>query len=129
MLKYYQDQVDRAMEKFGMSAKAKKGRSGKYNAKRTKNEDGTFSDSKREAKFDSQIMAMRSAPDVKAVVRKVVYQLVSNSVLVGVYESDWSVYYKSGRIEVYDAKGCMTKEYTKKKRLMKAILGISIKEL
>lgn len=106
----------------------KKGRS-KYNSVRTQNADGTWSDSRREAKWDSQIMAMKRDPDVKRVTRKARYPLIVNSVLISTYECDWTVEYHSKAIRVFDAKGHRTKAYTQKRKLMKSIYGIEIEEL
>jgi hypothetical protein len=104
-------------------------RKSKFNAVKTKNGDGTVSDSKREARFDAQIMALRLDPSTKRVTRKDRFPLVVNSVLIGVYECDWVRELKTGQIEVYDAKGFKTREYIKKKSLMHSIYGVEIIEL
>jgi hypothetical protein len=104
-------------------------RRSKYNAIRTQNPDGTWSDSKREAQYDSKIMMLKHDPSTKRVNRKTSFPLIVNGVLICTYESDWTRELQNGVVEVYDAKGCRTKEYIKKKKLMKEIYGIEIIEL
>ncbi len=106
-----------------------KARKNKYRAVRTMNSDGSLSDSKKEARCDTRMMALKLDPTVATVERKVRYPLVINGEKVGVYECDWTVYRKDGAREVYDAKGFKTSVYNLKKKMMKAIYGIEIIEL
>jgi hypothetical protein len=101
----------------------------KYRAKRTMNADGTFSDSKKEARHDAEFMAMAKNKGVLRVVRKERFTFVLNGVKLCAYESDWTVYYKDGRKEVFDAKGVRTPVYKIKKKIMKAFFNIDIQEV
>ena len=118
-----------SVDEYRAAIAEKRVRRHKYNAVRTQNEDGTWSDSKREARIDRDIMALRLSPLTKRVTRKQRFPLIVRSVLIGTYEADWTRELQCGTIEVYDAKGCRTKEYLKKKKLMKEIYGVEIIEL
>lgn len=101
----------------------------KYRARRAQNADGSWSDSKKEARLDARMMDLKLEPDVEKVERKVKYPLIINGHDCGYYESDWTVYRKDGTSQVYDAKGFKTPVYRLKKKLMKAIHGVEIIEL
>jgi hypothetical protein len=101
----------------------------KYHAIRTQNADGTWSDSKKEARIDSKIMLLKYDETVAAIERKIKYPLVVNGVNCGNYICDWTVYRKDGTREVYDAKGVKTTVYKLKKKLVAAIYKIDIIEL
>lgn len=101
----------------------------KYHAKRTPNGDGTFSDSRKEARLDAGFMAMVKNKGVLRVVRKDRFPFEINGIKICAYESDWTVYYKDGRKEVFDAKGVKTPVYKIKKKMMKAFYGIDIQEV
>jgi hypothetical protein len=112
---------------FLMSGIGKK--KSKYNAVRTANADGTISDSKKEARLDSIFMNMAKQKSVLKVVRKERFRMYINNVKICEYESDWTVYYKDGHKEVFDAKGYKTAVYKIKKKLMKALFNIDIVEV
>ncbi len=101
----------------------------KYRNKRTANGDGTFSDSKKEARIDADMMSLKKNRDVVRVERKERFPIVLNGIKICVYEADWTVYYKNGTKEVFDAKGVLTPVYKLKKKLMRALFNIEIKEL
>jgi hypothetical protein len=102
----------------------------KYRNVRTRNADGTMSDSAKEARLDAVMMSLpKTTKDVARVVRKEWFKFVINGIKVCSYEADWVVYYKTGKRDVYDSKGYKTKEYIIKKKLMKAVYGIDIIEL
>ena len=100
----------------------------KYLAVRTMNVDGTWSDSKKEAKFDSFIQT--HAKNVGATFqRKAVFPFVINGIKVCSYECDWLLTYPDGRKEVWDAKGFRTPVYKIKKKMLLALYSLEIKEL
>ena len=101
----------------------------KYHAVRTMNQDGTWSDSKKEARIDGKMMLLKHDPTVAAIERKNKYPLVVNGEHCGNYICDWTVYRKDGSREVYDAKGVKTPVYNLKKKLMRAIHKIEVIEL
>jgi hypothetical protein len=98
----------------------------KYGSIRTPNGDGTFSDSRKEARLDAEFMAMQKSG--VQVIRKERFKFVINGVHICTYEADWTVY-RNGRREVFDAKGYKTREYKIKKALMKALFNIDIQEV
>lgn len=101
----------------------------KYRAIRTRNADGSWSDSRKEARIDARMMLLKHDPTVSTVERKVRYPLTINGEKIGVYECDWTVYRHDGSREVYDAKGFKTPIYRIKKKLVKALYGFDIIEL
>ena len=103
-------------------------RKSKYRAIRTENADGTWSDSRREAKMDWVMMSLKLKPGVSDVVRKKVFPIVINGEKICSYECDWCVIYQNGTMEIWDAKGFKTPVYKLKKKLVKAVLGIEILE-
>ena len=101
----------------------------KYRAKRTQNNDGTFSDSRKEAVLDAEFMSMVKNKGVLSVVRKERFAFILNDIKICSYECDWAVYYRDGRKEVFDAKGVKTPVYKIKKKMMKAFFNIDIQEV
>jgi len=101
----------------------------KYRAIKTRNANGVLFDSKKEARLDPVIMMYSKSDFVKEVIRKKVYPIVINGVLVCKYVSDWTILFKNGTEQVYDAKGYKTQVYKLKKKLMKAVHNLTINEL
>ena len=74
-------------------------------------------------------MGMQTQKNVLRVVRKERFPMVINNLKICTYEADWTVYFKEGHKEVYDAKGFKTPVYKIKKKLMKALFNIDIQEV
>lgn len=85
--------------------------------------------SKREAKRYQRLLLLQKAGDVVKIELQVKYELVVNSEKICAYIADFRVTWASGNITVEDAKGFATPVYKIKRALMKAIYGITIKEI
>lgn len=107
--------------------RAAKPKASKYRAQRVEVDGITF-DSKLEARRYALLKIARSAGylDFKMQVS---YPLEVNGQKVTTYRADFVVTYPDGRVEVEDCKGFKTPVYRLKKKLMKAIHGIEIKEI
>ena len=100
----------------------------KYRNIRTANGDGSFSDSRKEARTDAEYQTLLRCGQLKSVERKKRYPLKIKDVLICTYVSDWVVTDRAGAVAVIDAKGFKTPVYRIKKKLMKALYGIDIIE-
>ena len=96
---------------------------GKYGNKR---ENGF--DSRREARRHEQLLLLEKARDIAELKRQTAFRIDVNGELVCTYKADFT-YIKKGVLVVEDAKGCKTPVYRLKKKLMKAVHGIDIKEV
>lgn len=101
-------------------------RQGKYNAKKT-TVDGIVFDSAWEAKRYSTLKVLEKSGEITDMRLQVPFELKVNGVKICTYKADF-VYFQGEEEIVEDAKGVKTPEYTLKKKLMKAIHGIEIKE-
>lgn len=91
--------------------------------------DGITFDSKKEAKEYRILKLSQLAKEFDSFECQRSFKLEINGQLICTYIADF-VTFKNGEIfEVLDAKGVKTPAYNLKKKLMKAILGIEIKEL
>lgn len=106
----------------------------KYFNKPTKLDGYNFA-SKREAKRYEELKTLQAAGVIDKLVankQALRYDLNVNGQLICVYEADFLYYEKFGPLTwgrvVEDCKGFKTPMYRMKKRLMKAIYGIEIKE-
>jgi hypothetical protein len=89
---------------------------------------GLVFDSKKEM-LDWQGLELRQAAgEISELRYHVVYPLVVEGVTICTYEAD-AVYVEGGVTVVSDSKGFLTRVYRLKKRLMKAIYAIEIKEV
>ena len=101
-----------------------------------KKEDRTYKgevfDSKKEMNYYIKLLQLQTAVNPKNrvihIVRQFVYPLAVNGVLICKYKLDFIVRYADERIEYIDVKGVKTPVYQLKKKLMKAIYNIEIKE-
>lgn len=103
----------------------------KYRAIRTE-VDGIKFASKKEASYYQQLMLLQKAGQIRALVLQKSWPLKVNDELICVYRSDFDFdELRNGQwVEVTaDAKGFKTPEYKIKKKLMKAIYGIEIREV
>lgn len=99
----------------------------KYRNKKTE-VDGILFDSKKEA-AQYQVLKLRErAGEISGLVLQKPFDLIVNGVKIGVYVSDF-VYTENGQSIVADAKGMRTRVYVMKRKLMKAIYGIDIREV
>jgi hypothetical protein len=100
--------------------------------KRARTVDGILFDSKAEAKRYSELKLLLKAGKILSLLTQFKYPLLVNETVVGTYRADF-VYRektKSGeRLVIEDVKGCRTREFILKKKLVKAIYGIDIVEV
>lgn len=92
--------------------------------------DGITFDSAKEARQWRLLKQIESLGEITKLRRQVAYKLEVNGVFVCAYRADfvyWDV--REQREVVADAKGFRTPEYKLKRKLMKAIHGIEIKEM
>lgn len=109
--KEYQDMINKPSKKS------------KFGNVRVETEDGNF-DSKREAKRFKELKLLEKANEITALSRQVRFNLqgvvyVADFVYFNIKERQWII---------EDSKGAKTQVYLNKKKLMKNILGIEIKE-
>jgi hypothetical protein len=83
--------------------------------------------SQREASRYGDLKLMEKAGEIHDLKRQVPFALVVNGYKVCTYIADFT-YMENGKLVVNDAKGMKTSVYSIKKKLMKACLGIEIKE-
>lgn len=98
----------------------------KYHNKKTVVDGITF-DSKREATRYGALKMLERVKRISNLRTQVKYPLIVNEIKVCDYVADF-VYEEAGRTIVEDVKGMRTRIYSVKKKLMKAVLGISILE-
>lgn len=102
----------------------------KYNNRRVEIEGEKF-DSQREGNRWQQLRLLQRAEVIKDLKRQVPYRLTANGYHLCTYKADF-VYLEYGHGEwfevVEDSKGMITPMYRLKKKLMKALLGIEIRE-
>ena len=99
----------------------------KYNAIRTE-VDGIVFASKAEAKRYSQLKLLERAGEIKNLELQPSYDLEVNGVLICRYVADFRYMVRGGQ-KVEDVKGVKTPVYKLKKKLMKAIYNINIREV
>ncbi|MGD9714830.1 MAG: DUF1064 domain-containing protein [Thermomicrobiales bacterium] len=100
----------------------------KYKAVRTTLDGITFA-SKREAERYATLKLLEKAGDITKLELQPRYPLVVNDQLVGNYVADFRYRDEQGNTVVEDAKGVKTPVYKLKKKLMKAIYGIEVREV
>lgn len=100
----------------------------KYNAKKTVIDGITF-DSKKEADRYSVLKIFMLIGRITGLELQASYKLVVNGVLVCRYVADFVYNDANGNQVVEDCKGFKTREYKLKRKLMRAVHGIEIKEV
>jgi hypothetical protein len=85
-------------------------------------------DSKREARRHEELLLLEKARDISDLKRQTSFRIEIKGELVCTYKADFT-YIKAGVLIVEDAKGCRTPVYRLKKKLMKAVHGIDIREV
>lgn len=98
----------------------------KYKAIKTEVNGQKF-DSKREAARYSDLILLELAGEISHLERQVKHPLIINSEKICTYIADF-VYLEDGVCIVEDCKGMRTPTYKLKKKLMRAIHGIEIRE-
>lgn len=102
-------------------------RRSKYRSRKTEI-DGRRFDSKREADRYLCLRAMERAGEITDLTCQVEFRLEVNGVLVCKYRADF-VYLEGGGAVVEDVKGYRTRGYLLKKKLMRAIHNIDVREV
>lgn len=104
------------------------GKKSKYGNKKTEANGITF-DSQREANRYKELLLMQKAGLIGLIELQVAYELNEGGSHSLRYIADFRyIDMKTGETTIEDSKGMRTKEYLKKKRLMKKVHGIEIKE-
>lgn len=99
----------------------------KYGAVRvTDTEYGAF-DSKSEYRRHQELVLLERAGEIKNLKRQPKFDIVVNGIKICSYRADWE-YDESGEHVVEDYKGYRTAEYLLKKKLIKALYGVDIRE-
>ena len=99
----------------------------KYSNEKTVVENIQF-DSKKEARRYSELKLMEISGAIQSLEVQPKFQLIVNGQRIGAYIGDFK-YIEAGETVIEDAKGFKTRAYGLKKRLMKALHGIEIKEV
>ena len=99
----------------------------KYNNRKTSIDGRTF-DSKLEAARYVELKRLQEGGIISGLQCQVPFALEINGNLICKYVCDFRYVDIDGRTVTEDAKGMRTREYTLKKKLMKAIHGIEIRE-
>jgi hypothetical protein len=112
-----------------------KAKPGKYRNQRTTQPDGQKFDSRAEARRHAELSLAERAGAISELRRQVRFELVPGVRLAGAkraspaidYVADWT-YLEGGRLIVEDCKGAITDVYRMKRHMMKALLGLDIRE-
>ncbi len=122
------DQCRVTVEQFRelSSAGAKKQKRHKHNARKVEI-DGIIFQSAWEGRRYGQLKLLERAGEISALQLQVEFRIEINGHLITRYFADF-VYQKDGAQVVEDAKGWRTTEYIMKKKMIKALFGISILE-
>lgn len=107
----------------------------KYRNRRTTQPDGQTFDSKGEARRHAELSLAERAGAISELRRQVRFELVPAVRLAGAkrtspaidYVADWT-YMEGGRLVIEDFKGAITDVYRMKRHMMKALLGLDIRE-
>lgn len=89
--------------------------------------DGIRFDSKKEARRWGELLALHKAGRITALQRQVRIPIRLNGELICKYIADF-VYVEGGERVIEDAKGFVTREYILKRKLLRAVYGIIIRE-
>jgi hypothetical protein len=110
-------------------------RYGKYNSRKVDTPDGRF-DSQKEYRRWCELKLMQRAGEISGLERQKKIVLIPSQRADGKcierecsYIADFVYVTKDGKKTVEDAKGCRTKEYIIKRKLMLYLYGIRIKEV
>lgn len=111
--------------------KQEKARGSKFGAIPTTTADGQRFDSKLEATFYNRHRLLLQQGELLKLERSVRFELIVNGVFITSYKADFILTWKDGRVEVVDCKSqpTQTEAYKLRKKLMRAIHNIEIKEV
>ena len=84
-------------------------------------------DSKKEAKRYKELRLLLKSGEIGFLARQVQYELNEGGSHSLIYIADFQYTTKEGELIVEDVKGVLTREFKKKRMLMKKIHGIDIK--
>ena len=113
----------------GMTIPVKQPKKAKYGNQKVEYDGKTF-DSKREYKRYRELELLLKAGEIGFLECQVPYELNEGGTHSMKYIADFRyVDAKTGETIVEDAKGCATKVYLKKRRLMLKLYGIAIREV
>ena len=101
-------------------------RRSKYNAQRV-TVDGIQLDSLKEARRYADLKLLERAGVIRALKIHPMFEIVVNGVHICRYEADFQ-YYENDQQITEDSKGVRTPTYKLKRRLMKAVHGVDIRE-
>jgi hypothetical protein len=90
--------------------------------------DGIRFDSRKEARRFAELKLLERAGEIRDLEVHPRYPLTVNEQEVCVYEADFFYREKDGRVVIEDVKGVKTPVYRLKKKLMRALLGVEIRE-
>ena len=90
--------------------------------------DGITFDSAKEAKRYGELKVLQRAGEITSLELQPRFPIVINGVKVCTYVADFGYVDQIGSPVVEDCKGFKTREYTLKRKLMKAVHGIDILE-
>ena len=102
--------------------------SNKYHAQKTQVDGVTFH-SKKEANRYGQLKLLLQAGEISGLELQPQYPLEVNGQLITKYIGDFRYREKNGDLVLEDVKGTYTPIYRLKKKLVKALYGIEIKEV
>lgn len=92
--------------------------------------DGRRFDSQKEASRYGELCLLRWAGKIRDLECQPEYPLVVNGVKVGLYRGDFRYFdCETGQSVTEDVKGYRTREYRLKRKLVKALYGIEIREV
>lgn len=91
---------------------------------------GEMLDSLLEGRHYAKLLLLQKAGEVLEIKRQVPFVVEAEPKELSVrYIADFVVTFKDGKVEVQDCKGYATREYKRKKRLLKKFLNIEIVEI
>ncbi len=112
-------------------AKKEAGKTSLYKAIPTQTGDGQKFKSILESEYYKRCWVLLQSGEVVKIEREVRYELIVNGILIASYDLDFRITYATGVIEYVDCKSTATKTplYMMKKKLMKALHDIELKEV
>ena len=99
----------------------------KYKAIKTQNPDGTWFDSKKEAKRYAELLILQRSGQISNLRLQPRYDMILNGVKICSYSADFR-YLDGLKLVVEDVKGYKTPVYNLKKKMMRAFHAIEIFE-
>ncbi len=112
-------------------AKVEKGKTSLYKAIPTETADGQKFKSILESDYYNRCWVLMKSGEITKIEREIRYELVVNGILIAHYDMDFRITYATGIVEYVDCKSTATKTplYMMKKKLMKALHDIELKEV